>query len=117
MLEHIIPVILNPTINDPWAEIANRAASCPRGLKPFLEVGLTLVLIGWINQASLERAVELLKRCQLLECVQISMIATLECRERLPIIEQRLSTLQSIRLSNVSVFPAFQRVLDKWEFG
>jgi hypothetical protein len=56
-------------------------------------VGLTLVLIGWINQTCLERAVELLERHQLLERVQVPMVATLECGERLPAIEQRLRTL------------------------
>jgi hypothetical protein len=56
-------------------------------------VGLTLVLIGRINQTRLERAVESLERRQLLECVQIPMIATLERRERLPVIKQRLRAL------------------------
>jgi len=56
-------------------------------------VGLSLVLIGRINQTCLERAIELLERRQLLECVQIAMIATLECCERLPVIEKRLRTL------------------------
>lgn len=92
-LEHIIPPILDPTLNDARTEIADRATSCPRGLEPFLKVGLTLVLIGRINQTSLERTVELLERRQLLECVQISMIATLERCERLPVVEQRLCTL------------------------
>jgi len=56
-------------------------------------VGLTLILIGRINQTCLERPIELLERRQLLECVQISMIATLERCERLPVIKKRLRTL------------------------
>lgn len=50
-------------------------------------MGLPVVLIGWIHQPYLERAVELLKRRQLLEGIQIPVIATLEGRERLPIIK------------------------------
>lgn len=92
-LEHIVPPVLGPTLNDPRTEIADRAASYPRGLESFLKVSLTLILIGRINQTCLERAIELLERRQLLECVQISMIATLECCERLPVVEKRLRTL------------------------
>ena len=48
-LEHFIPPILDPTINDTRTEVTDRAASYPRGLEPFLEMGLPLVLIGGIN--------------------------------------------------------------------
>ena len=65
----------------------------PGGLEQFLKVGRTLVLIGRINQTHLERAVESLKRRQLFERVQTPMIATIECREHLPLIKQRLRVL------------------------
>lgn len=48
-LEHFIPPILDPTVNDTRTEVTDRAASYPRGLEPFLEMGLPLVLIGGIN--------------------------------------------------------------------
>jgi len=86
-LEQIVPPILDPAVNNPWTEIPNGAASSPRGLKPFLEVALTFVLIGWINQPCLKRAAELLERHQLLEGIQVSMIATLESCECLPVIK------------------------------
>jgi len=91
--EHLVPPILDPTVNDARTEIADRTASCPRGLESFLKVGLPFVLIGWINQPCLERAIEVLERRQLLERVQIPMVATLESRERLPVTKERLRTL------------------------
>jgi len=48
-LEHFIPSILDPAVNDARTEVTDRAASYPRGLEPFLEMGLPLVLIGGIN--------------------------------------------------------------------
>ena len=92
-LEQVVPPILNPAVNDARTKIADRAASCPRGLKSFLEVGLPFVLIGWVTHPSFELTIELLKGGQLLECVQIAVIATLESRKRLAVIKQRLRTL------------------------
>lgn len=68
-LEHLVPSILDPTVNDARTEIADRTASCPRGLESFLKVGLPFVLIGWINQPCLERAIEVFERRQLFERV------------------------------------------------
>lgn len=48
-LEHFIPPVLDPTVNDTRTEVTDGAASYPRGLEPFLEMGLSLVLIGGIN--------------------------------------------------------------------
>lgn len=92
-LEHIVPPILDPAIDDTRAEIANGTTSCPSGLESFLKVGLSLVLIGWVDNPRLELTVELLEGGQLLERVQVPVIATLEGRERLAIIKQSLRTL------------------------
>ena len=50
-------------------------------------MGLPLVLIGCVNHPGLELAIELLKGRDLLEGVQIPMIATLESGEGLPVIK------------------------------
>jgi hypothetical protein len=60
-LEQLVPPILDPTVNDAWTEITDRAASCSSGFEPFLKVGLSFVLIGWVNHPRLELAVELLE--------------------------------------------------------
>lgn len=56
-------------------------------------MGVSLVLIGWVNQPCLEPSIELFEGRQLLERVQVAMIATLEGGERLPVIKQCLRTL------------------------
>ena len=86
-LEHLIPPILDPAVNDAGAEIADGVASCSGGLKAPLEMGVPLVLIGWVNQPYLELSIELLEGRQLLEGIQVAMIATLEGGERLPVIK------------------------------
>lgn len=109
-LEHLIPPILDPAIDDTRAEIANRTTSCPGGFESFLKVGLSLVLIGWVDNPRLKLAVELLEGGQLLERVQVPVIATLEGGERLAIIKQSLRTLSEASVHLCSkLFPMLIR--------
>lgn len=85
--KQIVPSILDPVVNDAGTEIADGAASGPRGFESFLEMGLPFVLIGWVDHPRFELSIELLERRQLLKRVQVPVIATLESSKRLPVVK------------------------------